>query len=146
MGTGGPGGTPALFALLELALLPELFLLELFLLELLLAELFELRELLGRPAVDAAAVPDEGPEALSLELFVVPVVEVVPVAPVAEVVELVDGGVLPFCAQGGRFGSSCARMGSIAADASRNAPSSGRKCNILRWEAQARRWAVDIRD
>jgi hypothetical protein len=137
-----------LFVLLELALLPELFLLELLLLELLLAELFALLELLGRPA-DVAGAPDEGPTALSLELFVVPVVPVVdvaPVVPVADVVVVVVEGVFPFCAQGGRFGSSCARMGSIAADASRNAPSSGRKCNILRWEAQARRWAVDIRD
>jgi hypothetical protein len=132
IGTGGPGGTPVLFAPLELALLPELFLLELLLLELLLAELLALRELLGRPADDAAGAFDEGPAALSLELFVVDVVDVVPVA---GVVVVVDEGVFPFCAQGGRFGSSCARMGSIVADTSRNAPSSGRKCNILRWEA-----------
>jgi len=148
IGTGGPGGTPALFALPELALLPELFLLELVLLELLLAELLALREPLVRPA-DGAGAPDEGPAALSLELFVVPVapvVDVVPVEPVEDVVAVVDEAAFPFCAQGGRFGSSCARMGSCAADASRNAPSSGRKCHILRWGAQSRRWAVAIGD
>jgi len=147
IGTGGPGGTPALVVLLELALLPELFLLELLLLELLLDELLALRELLGRPAGDAAGAPDEGPAALSLGLFAVPVVvPVVDAAPVADVVAVVVEGVFPFWAQGGRFGSSCARIGSIAEDARRRAPSSGRKCGILRWEAQARRWAVDIGD
>ena len=95
-------------------------------LELALPELFALRELLDRPADGVAGAPDEGPAALSLELFVV---DVVPVALVADVVAVVVDVVFPFCAHGGRFGSSCARTGSIATDISRNAPSSARLWN-----------------
>jgi len=121
---------PALLGLLELVLLMEL----------LLAELFALLELLGRAVLCLAGAVDEGPAVPSLELFVVDV-GVVP-----DVGEVADDEVFPFCAQGGRFGSSCARMGIIAAHISRNAPSSGRRCSILRWEAHARRWATDIGD
>jgi len=107
--------------LLELVLL-----LEPVLLELALPELFALRPLLDRPAADVAGAPEEGPAALSLELFVV---DVAPVVPFADVAAVVVDVVFPFCAHGGRFGSSCARMGSIAADTSRNAPSSARQWN-----------------
>ena len=89
---------------------------------LVLAELAVLLVLLDGVALAVAGAPVDG-------------------SPVLSAVEVLGGEalVLSFCAQGGRFGSSCPRSGRFAANRNSAAHTSGRKCHSLRCATKARR-------
>src|SRR5271155_4062958 len=125
MGTGGPGATPALpappealpfFALRDRVALAAPALAPLG---------------LGVPGLAVAGLPEEGPALPSAPALLSAEVSFDPL--------LAGGLVLFFCAQGGRFGSSCALTGRIATHSIAHTQSGARKYPSLRCKAEARK-------